>query len=153
MLARLTSTATEDPLDDLVGAAPPRVREWMQRKARLADGCTVGLPVCSGSAVETAVQDDRLERGPWQVHDGGRSRDGTELARVGLLRDLCGLTWQGVILRAGASEARVRRGVEHHRRLLLSTPTYASRAALVAGLALERTYGAGHAAVRGPVGA
>jgi hypothetical protein len=46
--ARLAHPADEtDPLDELVHAAPTRVREWMERKAALADGTRPGLPCAS----------------------------------------------------------------------------------------------------------
>jgi hypothetical protein len=38
-----TAAAAEDPLDDLVGAAPGRVLAWMRRKAALADGTSPGV--------------------------------------------------------------------------------------------------------------
>jgi REP element-mobilizing transposase RayT len=136
--ARIASTAVNDPLDDLIGAAPARVREWMRRKARLADGCRIGLPVCSARAVRTALSVYVRRQRPWIVEDGGSIRHGPELLRPGLLRDLCGLSWHGISSVEGRTEPVLRRRVGHHRRLLLTNADYARRAAEVAKAALDR---------------
>ncbi|TAJ18238.1 MAG: hypothetical protein EPO65_09355, partial [Dehalococcoidia bacterium] len=39
-------SCTHDPLAELIEAAPQRVLEWMRRKAALADGTEIDLPVC-----------------------------------------------------------------------------------------------------------
>ena len=137
--ARLTSTALEDPLDDLVGSAPEHVRAWMQRKARLADGCPIGLPVCGRRALENALVTELMAHGEWIVDDGPRLRKGPELARAGLLRDLCGQSWLAIARPGDGSTAKVTRLTEVHRRLLVSDPGYAERAARVAQTAMVRS--------------
>ena len=115
--ARLASTATDDPLDDLVGAAAERVRAWMQRKATLADGCRGGVPVCGRRALEAALAEDLGTRSAWVVRDDSRLRCGTELARAGLQRDLCGLSWRAI-----ARAARWFRRASHEARRDTSAP-------------------------------
>ena len=41
VLPRLSAPATEDDLDDLLGAAPMRLREWFRRRAIAADGMSL----------------------------------------------------------------------------------------------------------------
>jgi REP element-mobilizing transposase RayT len=141
--ARLASTAVEDPLDDLIGTAPDRVRAWMQRKARLADGCRIGLPVCGRRSLEAALAEHVRTKGPWMVEDGRSTRRGADLARTGLSRDLCGLTWHAIASAERATDSVVRGRAGHHRRLLETDLDYAGRAAEVAKAAMDRCAGTG----------
>ena len=52
---RDTGLRDEDPLDDLLSAAPTEVRDWMERKARLADGTSPGWPVVSPATLRRCV--------------------------------------------------------------------------------------------------
>lgn len=135
--ARIASTAVDDPLDDLIGAATPRVRAWLERKARLADGCRIGLPVCGPRALAAALTSNLEHGGSWWIHDGSVLRSGPELAHAGLLRDLCGLHWQAIARTLSESEARVRRQARNHRRLLVEDANHAERAAQIARLAIR----------------
>lgn len=139
--ARMASTATDDPLDDLIGSAPARVQAWMRRKAKLADGCAVGLPVCGRLGLLVALEADAAENGPWVVSDAERLRDGVPLSRVGLLRDLCGWSIDAISQVEKGATGRVRRLIVHHRRLLLTDREYAARAASIAKSAIERCAG------------
>lgn len=132
--ARMASTATIDPLDDLIGSTPERVQRWMRRKAKLADGCEIGLPVCSRTALEKSIDALTIRIGSWTVMDGRRLRSGSELARAGMLRDLCGWAYRAIAQVEGGSMGRARRLVEQHRRLLTVDSVYGS---LVAGVALS----------------
>jgi REP element-mobilizing transposase RayT len=135
--ARIASTAEEDPGEDLIGLVPARTLAWMQSKARLADGHRVGLPVCGHQALACALQRDAAEGGPWLVEDGKDIWRGDELARIGLLRDLCGATWQEVSRETGSPASRVRRLAADHQRLMIESSTYAQRAALVGHRAIR----------------
>lgn len=137
--ARIDSTAIDDPLDDLVGAGPARVRAWLQRKAILADGCRAGLPVCGRKSLEVALADELGRAGPWYVEDGEQVRGGDELALVGLLRDLCGLSWAGVALAAGATVPVTRKRFDRYRQLLTTDAEFARRCARVGEAAVERS--------------
>lgn len=52
-------TSNEDPLDELLKAAPGQVTEWMQRKALLADGTGIGVPVCDSEASREVLREAR----------------------------------------------------------------------------------------------
>lgn len=149
--ARLMSTVVEDPLDDLIGAAPSHVLAWMQRKARLADGCRIGLPVCGRPSLEAALAEHVRRSGTWMVEDGRVVRSGADLARAGLLRDLCGLPWQAIAIALDGTEPTIRRRAEHHRRLIATDPGYAERVARVAKSSMERCLGS-RAVAGGSVG-
>lgn len=137
--ARLERPAGEDPLDSLVLNAPGDVQAWMQRKAELADGHRVGLPVCGRVALRRSLDHDLEVHGVWMVEDGRQTWRGAELAWCGLLHDLCGLAW-AEIARACAmgSTSRIRRRGAIHRRLMTEDDAYARRASRVAHAAIER---------------
>ncbi|MBL4770533.1 MAG: transposase [Planctomycetes bacterium] len=139
--ARLSSTAQEDPLEDLVGTAPVSIQRWMRRKALLADGHRPGLPVCSPIALRDALELHGARCGDWLVKDGERTWSGTDLAWLGLLRGLCGLSWKEVVSWSGFCESKARRFVEAHGRILLSHGEYAERVARIVSPAIERSFG------------
>jgi REP element-mobilizing transposase RayT len=129
-----------DALDDLIGAAPPRVLEWMRRKALLADGTDVGLPVCDAPDVSAVVIESRGGNG----EHGGEARRAAEedwdALEVGLLRDLCGVTLAEAAQRTGSSVSGASRRESRHRRALLENDTYATRAGELASRALELSH-------------
>ncbi|MFT5198821.1 MAG: hypothetical protein ACI87O_001481 [Planctomycetota bacterium] len=139
--ARLSSTAQEDPLEDLVGTTPSRVQHWMRRKARLADGHRPGLPVCAPMALKDALDSHGAQCGDWLVQDEDRTWSGADLAWVGLLRNFCGLPWKEVSSRSGFCESKARRFVEAHQRLFLTHEYYAERVAKIASPAIKRSLG------------
>jgi len=135
--ARLSSTAQGDVMDDLIGSSPRSVQLWLQRKARLADGCTIGLPVCGRTALERAIEGDLLTSGPWEVHGRRTYKDASELCQLGFLRDLSGYSWKSIALPASMSINSVRRRTAVHRELLASDSKYAARAASIAQTAAK----------------
>ncbi len=139
----------EDPLDQLVNAAPRRVLEWMRRKARLADGTTIGVPVCDEETVCLVVQQARARSGEWSVRPGRRAVDAWPTVQVGLLRELCGST----LRQAGARTQRPASGAcildERHRRLVQDDESYAARAAELAREALIRCHPGPERSARG----
>jgi len=135
--SRISSTRfAQDELDDLVGAAPPRVRAWMQRKAKLADGKRVGLSVCDRTSIQKAVQRARDEGGPWKVMPSGLERCAYDLIEAGLLRTLSCLTWEQISLAIGSALSSSQRRYRLHHRLLEEDPIYAQRASEIGAAAL-----------------
>jgi REP element-mobilizing transposase RayT len=125
--ARMAHDDGEDPLDDLVSGSSPSNRQWMVRKAMLADGTRPGLPLLSISRLERVIQERRHE--PWVVRRGRSERDGWSVAHVGLGRDLCGQTLRALAERLSVSETKVRRLYATHRAELEEDTAY-SRAVL-----------------------
>ncbi|MDP6408174.1 MAG: transposase [Planctomycetota bacterium] len=141
MAARQRSPSHDDPLEDLVGAAPEQVRAWMERKALLADGHRPGLPVCGAGALREALLADGRRRGVWMVEEGAVLRRGAELAEFGLARDFCGHSLEEIGQHCGGSVARARRLIAAHRRLLARDAVYTERASSLAHAALELCHG------------
>jgi len=81
----------EDPLDDLLAAAPGRVRDWMMRKARLADGTSPGWTLVSPSSIRRCLGAHLRARGPREVALGRRRAPFGEVLEAGLLRNCAGL--------------------------------------------------------------
>lgn len=135
--ARMASARDLDPLDDLIGRTPLQVRKWMSRKAALADGMKVGLPVCGPTAVARAVASHLPQGGDWIVDRGGRSWRGSELAQAGLLRDLSAEPFEKIGQRLGLGSSAASRRVNFHRELMRTDSAYAARLAEIARVAID----------------
>lgn len=130
-----------DPLDDLIQAAPARVRGWLQRKARIADGCAIGIPVCDATSIRDAIEHDRVTvAGRWEVSINSRQRDGWQLAEVGLLRSLSSLTWEEVARMTSSSISSCQRRFGLHTACIESEPSYADRVVELGRSALLRCH-------------
>lgn len=139
--ARLEFRTSKDELPDLVTAAPREVQDWMQRKARLADGTRVGVPVCGALALRRAIDEDLGAQGVWIVEEDDKTWRGAQVALLGMLHDLCGLSWNALTQSEGISVSRTRRLGVTHRRLLLVDTEYAERCGRIAHRALGRSVG------------
>jgi REP element-mobilizing transposase RayT len=128
-LVRLRMTSTAQPastqLSDLVRAAPDAVRDWMQRKARLADGTSAGLPVAAPAALQRAARSIPWSEEPRSTRRGRPGGEAGDVALVGLLRDAGALSLQQIAGRAGSDMSKVRRYLAIHRRRMLCDSTYA----------------------------
>jgi len=132
--ARLKSRATEDPLDNLLNAAPSTVLEWMKRKAKLADGTLPGLPVLAWNSIHDAVRTLAMGTDPsWKI---GR-RSGWVVLRVGLARQFCGLGMEEIGGLEGVSPSGVGKLARLHSKLILSDDQYAHRSGASASRALS----------------
>jgi REP element-mobilizing transposase RayT len=130
----------DDPLDDLLGAARGRVAEWMQRKAALADGTEIGMPVCDPDDVDEAIAVSRSEWGDWILSDRTRTTQAWPAAHVALLRDLCGSTLAEASVRTGSTVSRAWQRYDLHKSSIVRDASYAERIAMLAERALERCH-------------
>ncbi len=137
--ARIRNKGRRDPFNDLIGSTPKHVRAWMRRKAKLADGHAIGQPVCGA---RTLLQElaSLEKRELWTVEDGDQIHRGIELARTGLLRELCHLSWKEIAQFEAGSISRVNRLADTHRRLIEGNSDYAGRVAQIAHQAMLRCY-------------
>lgn len=120
-----------DPLDDLLGAAPACVRDWMIRKAKLADGSRPGVPVVDPASVLSCLESDRLADEDWRVRHRRTRIPGWEPLAAGLLRLHSGCTLEEVGLRLGVSPSTARRRTQTHNALIGADEDYSTRAARV----------------------
>jgi len=138
---RFASTPeTGDPLDELLSAAPACVLEWMRRKAELADGTSVGLPVCAVEDVVSAVGEARCRRGAWTVRAAGargKAPDAWLLIENGLTRDLCAATCEENGERLQRTGGWASNAYRRHRRMLTADGEYAETCSGIARRALE----------------
>jgi len=113
--------------DHVLDAEPPRVRDWLRRKARLADGVAREAPVTSPAALRGALAVARKAREVWILTQDGRRMDALAVATCGLLRDACGLSYREVAQWAGCSVSTAHARVEVHRFRMQSDEIYAAR--------------------------
>lgn len=151
---RLSKPAPElDPLDDLLGAAAPRVRAWLERRAREADGGAAGPVLVSPETLLRVVEGLRAARGSWPLarrrpgqrpsSAPGRRRDGWSVLLAGLMRSAGGLALQEIADRLGFSVAGVHGLVACHEHMVVDDPGYAEVVQRALRAALARDHGAG----------
>ena len=136
-----------DPLDELLEAAPVAVLDWMNRKAKLADGTQTGVAVCDAGALQSTIHQRRSLR-PWILLARGQAFDAWNQIETGLLRDLCGLTLREISLSTGRAESTVARLCERQRHRLTEDSEYASRVSNIASVSLRMGASIGAAANR-----
>ena len=134
--SRLKSAREVDPLEDLVGATPDQVRAWMCRKAALADGMQVGLPVCGPSGLRRALDLERARGGEWFAECDGELRRGSDLAWIALLHELCALPLARIAALAGRTVWGVRTELVASRSILAADAEHTKRVARVVAEAL-----------------
>ncbi|QDU85438.1 Transposase IS200 like protein [Planctomycetes bacterium Pla163] len=137
--ARLQCACEADPIDDLIGRTPVQVREWMIRKAELADGHPLGLPVCGPTIVSRSLERHLAAEGSWVVVRNGRAWDGSEIARVGLLRNLVSMTHLRIGQLLGLGHWATAHRAELHQVLVRSDDEYGRRVASVARFAIDQS--------------
>jgi len=106
-------------LDDLVGAAPDRVRAWMCRKAQLADGLPSGERLCSPQSVVAALEEMTRPGRLRPTEPSDRRNDLEPTVLVWLLRTICAESWQAIAERTGLTVGRARYRFDTYRRSLL----------------------------------
>ena len=119
----------EDPLDDLVRAAPVEVQRWMQDKARLADGTAPGIVVLAPDSI-ASVLDER------EVPDPPRRS-----VEAGMLRLLCGSTYAAIAARLRCSASVVHVAVRGHVAAMRTDPAYAALAGEIAHAVVRADFG------------
>lgn len=123
MRARVRTAAREN----LVAAAPAHARSWMRWKSRLADGLEPGMPICTPEGLRRALAANCAQHGAWMVEDGRSVRRGQELARFGLLHELCGRSWMEIARMERVSKSQALHLGQLHQRIFQSDAAYAVR--------------------------
>jgi REP element-mobilizing transposase RayT len=130
-----------DPLSHLIGAAHGQVREWMEYKARLADGLPVGMPVCDPEALLDVIAEGRRRLGGRTVQVSRKSVSIWPQLSAALLRDLAGLSWDEVSRRLGTSATGAWRMHRRHDRCVIGDAEYSACVADFIRAAMQRTHG------------
>jgi len=137
ILARLAAgEGPPDPLADLISAAPPKVLSWMRRKAALADGTVVGVPLVPWPAVEANLRRVAAELRALESWDR-RQCPLDDVARAGLLRDVCCLSYPRIARILGCSPNAATHRVQKHRALIGDHDGYAEVVASVTHRSLD----------------
>jgi hypothetical protein len=130
-----------DPLDVVVGAPGARVLDWMNRKSRLGDGTSPGLPTLEPGVVREVVA--ALVDLPAASHSAhSRSvASAKTLLTTGLLRDLAGDSFRSIGRQTGVGDSQARRNHEAHRKALDGSPEYSAWAERALETCLLQTFG------------
>ncbi len=128
-------------LEDLIGAAPSRVRAWMRRKASLADGTAARSVLVHPDTVAEIVALERRRAPEARVRLTRRSQRVWDLLHAGALRTWSGLTMQEISERLGISTATAYKRVRAHAQALRESGDYEGRAARVLHAALGHDHG------------
>jgi DNA-directed RNA polymerase specialized sigma24 family protein len=135
-----------DDLDSLVDAAPERVRDWMERKARLADGAALGQPICDAETIRAAIEAKRSPEDHSPILSDCRLRTTWDAVEAALLRDMAGLTWSEIAAACGTSSSTSHTRYRVHARLLADQPPYAAQVSGTAAEVIARCFPSGEPA-------
>jgi REP element-mobilizing transposase RayT len=114
---------------DLLARAPAAVREWMERKARTADGTRPGVPMAAPAALMAQVDGVRSRRPDWTVRLSRCRKPALPILAVGLLRTVCGLRLTEIGMRRHLAVATVHSFIRYHAQLIVNDPDYGAVAA------------------------
>jgi REP element-mobilizing transposase RayT len=112
--------------EDLLDAAQPGARRWLERNAVLADG-SHPRPMLAPAAVVRAIVARSREADPWSVRTGRRRDDGWRIVEAALLRALAGEGQESVARRMGISRGSFRALCAKHLDRVERDPTYAAK--------------------------
>jgi REP element-mobilizing transposase RayT len=133
----------EQAFVDLVAAAPEGVREWMRRKARLADGtAALGVGLLDPDVLLAALETSEREDPDWWIRPGKRRKPGWRALRCALLHQVCGCVLEDVARRVGVGATTAGRHLTEHGDLLDEDPGYARRSSELLARLLGSEYGA-----------
>jgi REP element-mobilizing transposase RayT len=132
----------EDPMADILGAAPSEVRRWMERKARLADGTSPGCAAVTPGTVSAVMAHRRRHRSGQRLRQGrGPDLDFAELLEMWLLRNGAGLKLAEIGGRMGRSVPTVHGRLRAGARAMLESGEFREKAASALEEALLLDYG------------
>ncbi len=127
-------------LDEVLVLEPPALREWMAKRAEMADG-TRARPLLVDADSVTGVLGEQMVAGEWSVPlKLGLHRDLWQLARCTLLYDLAAATATEISIREGISRTQVSLLIAEHKYRLREDPAYAARLASLAHAVLRRCH-------------
>ena len=121
-----------DELDDLVRAAPAEVRDWMLRKALLADGTPPGVASAGRGCVAQQIEILASRRGAWELRKGeGHQHSVWPVLLAALLRELACLSFAEIGGVMAIEDRQAARLYSLHRVWVRDIPEYAESAAAV----------------------
>jgi REP element-mobilizing transposase RayT len=129
------------PLDDLVRASPRAVRDWMVRKAALADGTPAGVRIAHPETVFRLIQHHRASATEISIEELRRCRDPWAVVEAGLLNEISGLSAAEAAPRLNITGSTFYGRVQLHRRALHRDAGYAARVARIAHEAIVADFG------------
>ncbi|MEZ6020669.1 MAG: hypothetical protein R3F17_11360 [Planctomycetota bacterium] len=115
-------------MNNLVASSNTHMKDWMHRKARLADGTIPNLPVLPIAMIQAALAAYHPKSNPKE----DRTVSYRDMALVGLGRDLGGIGFDELAKHFSTSRQTLIRRYAYHRAATLNDPAYADWVALLA---------------------
>lgn len=131
---------TADDLDYVLEAPGARALQWIEEKARNADGMRPACALLPPSALEEAVRRLRARIGALSIRRSRKAWDAWPLVLFGLQNATAGMGCAALAARHAVSMSTAGRYVCAHRELVVRHPEYADACRLVAAETLEQTY-------------
>jgi REP element-mobilizing transposase RayT len=130
-----------DPLDDMIGASSEYVRDWMVRKAKLADGTVPGSRLADPETIRSLIAAHRAEAPDTLRREARVRRDPWVILETGMLRMVSGLDLSTIAAILGNPVSTVHTRMAHYRQALAENSAFADEAASIVAAALDRDFG------------
>jgi REP element-mobilizing transposase RayT len=131
----------DDPLDDLVRAAPRDVQAWMADNARLADGVPAGIVLLASATLRRLISESRHAHPQQEFRATRRRRPVWDVLEPGLLRTVGGLRFDEIALCLGLRGPTTRKRVLEHVHAMQADESYRVTAAEIVHRALAIDFG------------
>lgn len=112
------------------------VLSWMRRKAQLADGVDLGVPLAHVGEIRRYVAANRVSRAHLSPLKSRVLRDSWELLEIALLRDTTASTWDVIARHLNLSVPVVYQRYRDHRTVIVTDPYYRDLLAAALGALL-----------------
>ncbi len=143
------ASPAEDPLDDLVGAAPEAIQRWMRQKASIADGCPIRTALIPPDVMLKSVREAQGGSPHWTACLHLKEVNLWTILEVGLLRQMTGARVEDVARMLEIGNGTVSRRETDHVALLTESAEYCQTAVIIVTAALGAVFGGCSAALSG----
>ena len=121
----------EEQGNELLGLAPSYVVRWLRERALMADGGVLGYTFTAPGRVDRALRELAAADPGWSRRWAAKGTRGWIVLKVGMLRQLCGLSLQEIADREGIARSSAWLHFRRHGQWLAVDRLYAERAAEV----------------------
>ena len=132
--------SSPDDLDYILEAPSSRALQWIEEKARNADGLRPACALLAATSIEVAARRTSSRIGALSIQRSRKKWDAWPLIVFGLQSTMSGMGCSALAARHGVSASTASRYVCAHRELVIGHAEYAEACRLTAAEALEHCY-------------